>query len=154
METTLIGAFSAVATAMTGLSGVLWKVHQGETKNRDEVSDKQVKAAYNMGRLEQRVDLLWEFLMKQARATALVGGLTTVASAEKLSISAISLYSPELVQKLKAFYTSNAQLPDNDLFQRIHETFGEELFTNICIPNKLFYGSCVATAVHIAKNSE
>ena len=154
METTLIGAFSAVATAVTGLSGVLWKIHQGETKNRGEISDKQVKAAYNMGRLEQRVDLLWEFLMKQARATALVGGLTTMASAEKLSLSTISLYPPELIQKLKAFYSANSHLSDNDLFRSIHETFGEALLADVCLPNKFFYGPCITAAVHIAKNSE
>lgn len=153
MEHTLIGAFGAVAAAITGLTGVLWKLYRTNSKGYGETKEDQAKAVANMARLEARVDVLWEFLLRQSRASALVGGVVTMSSAERISPAAYNYYSPELIQRLKVFYSQNGHLTDEDLFKRIHATFGEDLMTGVCMAHKLHYGSVIVGAMHIAKSA-
>lgn len=144
MDQGFIAAVSALSAAVTAISGVLWRIHKSETAEK-------LKAAYSLGRLEQRVDLLWEFLIKQGRTSALLGGVTTMTSPEQLASTAISLFNPALTEKLKRFYFEHGTLSDDDLFEEIHQRFGEELYNSVCVPNKLYYGACIIGAIKLVR---
>ncbi len=101
---------------------------------------------------EQRIEIIWDFLMKGAIQEAVRKGFG-VANSPLTAISedCRKLFSPELVNDLKTFYEHNGKLQDIDYELQLHKQFGERIWREICMPHDLQRGACLPIAVVISQ---
>ncbi len=111
-----------------------------------------VYVSYRMGKLETKVDTLWEFLLKRAMGEALFKKVGEKHSPFKVSDNARSWFSGDLVKDLRQFYIEEGVgKSDMEIFILIEEKFGNRIFEEIGIPHGVTLDCCVVAAVEIAK---
>ena len=109
------------------------------------------RMGWRLGRIELKVDTMWEFLMRRAKLEGLRSGLMEEHSALFLSNELKAAFAP-LMEHLRAFYTSKGQrLSDLDLMLALERNFGEEIVEKICKPLNVTNGACLVGAVKLLR---
>lgn len=109
--------------------------------------------AYKMGRLEVKVDTMWDFQMRRAFSEAVNTGVGTMNSPLQ--------FVPEAMEKLECmkpalqdFWAQNKLLPMNEFVVKLENNFGTRIMEEVCIPLGLSHGACLLMAAAAAKNVE
>jgi hypothetical protein len=101
--------------------------------------------------IEDRLDLVWDYLIKRAETEFILKGLGTINSPYLITDEVRSWYAP-IAKDLKNFYNKvGINLTNRELFTMIDKEFGEWIKINVCIPHGLEAGSCILAAIAVAK---
>ena len=101
--------------------------------------------------LENKLDTIWDYLIKRAETEFIIKGLGTINSPYLITAEVRSWYEP-ISKELKTFYIrTGVNLTSQELFVMIHKEFGDWIKDNICIPHGLESGSCILAAIAVAK---
>lgn len=108
--------------------------------------------SHKLGRLEVKVDTLWDFMVRRATSEAVIKGAGSLNSPFILSEVARSWFALDLQEKLQNDYIEFWMgKEDKEIFLEIEKKYGERLLKEVCIPNHLFSGACVMAAIEISK---
>jgi len=104
-------------------------------------------------KLQERVDLMWDFLMRRAMSLAITNGYGEVNSPFKINTKSEKLFA-NLKDELQAFYTSTGKnMTDGELMLEIEKQWGNKILKEICIPHNMTDGECLVIAAAIAKKN-
>lgn len=105
-------------------------------------------------RLEERVESVWDFLLRRAAVEAVSRGVATMNSPVTFSTEARS-WLAHLAPELRAFYNGEGQgLSENDLASAIERRWGARLAEEVCIPHDLSLGACLLLAIEVARDGD
>ena len=135
-----------------------------------------VKVAFRLGKLENQVGVLWDFLMRRAQVEAQLTGVVTnphtlvaqepttkeytmkeprlALPLESLTLSTSAIEALEGLQgALRDFYTKKGRLlGERELFIEIERQFGHRLVQEVCLPLGLHAGACLVAAVAVCRS--
>jgi hypothetical protein len=111
---------------------------------------------YRVVKMEIRVNLLWDFLMRRAISEAIDKGFATINSPIKIQPHGVNIFSEEWRNKLKGAFLNHKKMTDKELFAAIDAKFGTELLKEICITQKpvLSNGECIIIAMAIIRGND
>lgn len=108
--------------------------------------------AKNLGKMELKVDTLWDFQMRRAATEAVRKGIATVNSPVIVTEEAKRWMAP-LVEPIRAFYRKlGRNMTDRELYFEIERRFGEQIYQEVCIPHGLDQGACLLIALQAARD--
>ncbi len=100
-----------------------------------------------MGRLELKVDTLWEFMMRRARSEAIKEGVAKRNSPIEVTQEAKNWMRP-LIVPIREFYAKlGRHLSEAQLAYEIERQFGDRIVEEVCIPHGLSMGACLLIAI-------
>ena len=107
---------------------------------------------YKMGRVELKVDTMWDFMMRRATSEAVMSGVATIKSPAVVNEEAKRWMAP-LIGPIREFYAKlGRRMTDNELAMEIERRFGDRILQEVCIPHKLHMGACLLIAMQAAKD--
>lgn len=109
--------------------------------------------AYRFGKLEVKVDTMWDFQMRRSFAEAVRTGVGTMNSPLQLSPSAKATLDP-LKEDLQKFWDDHRDKTNIDFIMLLESRFGDELLKRVCIPLGLSHGACLLIALAVAKDTD
>ena len=125
--------YLSLVLGVVSLVGVLWGV------------------GYRQGKLEVKVDTMWDFQLKRGFSEGLQEAMLQTHSPLKTTSKARDMMMPVL-DRVRQFYSEKGhRLSDPRLFEAIHAHFGDEILEKIALPRQLLYGSCIATLIKICR---
>lgn len=96
-----------------------------------------------LSRVESKVDVLWNFLLRRSISEGLNSGFLTRESPLKANVQILERH-PEVIGDIKAWYeTEGCQLLDLDLFVEIERRFNVPLHA-LCEHEGMMDGACLA----------
>ena len=106
-------------------------------------------------RLNDKVDIMWSFLVRRAQSEAVLCGIATPTDEGTFMINEKGqhLIPPMLANDLRSFYrTLDPDISDAELKLKIEGKFGDRVLREVCVPSKVFLGACLVAAVGVAKS--
>ena len=104
-----------------------------------------------LARLELRLDIVWQFIMRRAMVEALQKGVAVYNSPFAVTAEARA-WMVNLAQPLHDFYRKLGRvLSDDDLALEIERRFGEQIVREVCVPHGLTAGACLLIAVALVR---
>lgn len=102
-------------------------------------------------KVEGRVEILWEFLMRRGVMEALQRGVLERNSPIKIPTAMQDRYR-DILEKVKTFYLANgaASLSDVDLAMRIETHFWPDIH-KICLDAQIHDGACMAMMINYVR---
>ena len=107
--------------------------------------------AQSMATIQVKVDTMWEFTMRRAKAEIIAKGLGDVNSPIKLTKEAKAMISHNLATSLVQLYHEAKPNNDVDFAILIEQKFGDILLKDVCIPHGVQMGACLILAIDAAK---
>ncbi len=107
--------------------------------------------AWKIGRIELKIDIMWDYTMRRGQAEVVNHGYGTKNSPITIYEDAKE-YVAGFATELKELYKKlGPKVNDRDLFIAIEQTFGERLLNEVCIKHKMERGACIWIALAVAK---
>ena len=106
-----------------------------------------------MAKMEVQVDTMWEFLMKRAISEAVNKGAATLNSPLVFTEEAKSWFAPMKIELQEIYAKQGQKWKESQLCLEIEKQLGERILKEVCIPYKLYQGSCLLIAAEIAKGN-
>jgi hypothetical protein len=104
-----------------------------------------------LGKLEMKIDTIWDFLMRRAMNEMVSKGLGRMNSPMVATEESKEFFSG-MASELKAFYKiKGRKMKEKELLLAIEKKFGERILKEVCIPHNLTCGSCLHIAKEIAQ---
>lgn len=108
---------------------------------------------WRLGRMELKVDTMWDFLLRRAQSEAVQKGFATMNSPMIIQDHAFDIMAPVAAQ-LRSFYASFSNPPDDsELALLIEREFGDKILHEVCVPHGLLMGACLPVAIAVAKGT-
>lgn len=106
-----------------------------------------------LSKVKERVDIMWEFLMRRAISQAVNKGFGKMNSPIIISKEAQDLFT-KLQSELQNFYQKKGfSLSDGELMFQIEKFWGDRIVKEVCIPNNMTEGECLVIAAAVAKQN-
>jgi hypothetical protein len=138
------GSTIAVIVGVVGLFVAVWVALFSVIRT-------SIKAASRFSRIEDRVQIMWDFLFRRAIAEAVDKGIARMNSPVTVNDVAKS-WMKDFKTDLQALYRSlGPAISDADLALEIERKFGERIVREVCIPQGLHSGECLVVAIAVAK---
>jgi hypothetical protein len=104
-----------------------------------------------IARIEERVEIMWLFLIRRGMVEALTKGVLEKNSPVKMP-PAIYEAHRSFFREIREHYERYWEhLTDIELAIAVEKNFGEKLVQEICIPHSLDHGACLVAAVFICR---
>lgn len=107
--------------------------------------------AVKITRLEVRVEVIWNFLLKRAIVEGVDKGLMTLNSPVRITNKATSVLGVMTKELQEKYKTTWNKLSENELAFVIEKEYGDRLVQEVCLPNNITLGVCLLIATAIAK---
>ena len=101
--------------------------------------------------IKERMDVVWEFLMRRALAEAVKSGIATINSPVKIDHAACQWFE-NMEADLGKLYQQFTGLSDAGMMLEIERHFGERIVKEVCVPHGVFAGACLLIALQVAKH--
>lgn len=107
---------------------------------------------WRLAHLNQRVDLIWDFLMRRALSEGLAKGLVIQNSPLRvIDDKARAAYEP-LLGRLRVFgEKTGRRMTERELFIELEKRFGEEMSRTVCPALELSAGACLHVAAALMR---
>ena len=102
--------------------------------------------------IKERVEVIWEFLMRRALSEAVKIGVATINSPVKIDPEACKWFG-DMEAGLRALYEQFTGFSDAQMMLEIERRFGEKILKEVCLPHGLFAGACLFIALEVAKRA-
>jgi len=109
--------------------------------------------AWKMGRIELKVDTMWEFQLRRGIAEGVSKGVLKKNSPISLTEMAEEAIEPLKKELLDFFESLGRRLTDIELAIEIERHFGDKIIDTICIPLGINEGTCLVIALNTVKSS-
>ncbi|SRR5258706_11710698 len=113
-----------------------------------------VYLSYRLGQISIKVETLWDFIIRRAKAEFVQKGFGFINSPLQLSAESLAAIQP-FVLRVVPFYVDllkrRPDITEKELFLEFEQTFGDELIQTICIPYNLNAGACVILLIEGCK---
>lgn len=117
-----------------------------------DATDKVAKFDERLSKIEERIENVWNFLLRRAQVEVVKAGVGKKNSPLVIDEEAKSWLS-ELADDLRCFYQEIGNtLTEAQLAEEIEKRWGQEIVDKICTPHGLFQGACLLIAMEVAKS--
>lgn len=112
--------------------------------------DESLHIAERLNRLEERIEAVWNHILRSAATEAVSSGVASFNSPVTFSAEAKALLDP-IADELRQFFTeTGANLPDSELMAEIERRWGVFILKNVCVPAKMSRSMGLLLALHVA----
>lgn len=102
--------------------------------------------------LRVKVDTLWDFLMRRAKAEAVQVGWGAMGSPIHLTTAGFEMIRPFLNKFLPVYAELVARnASEQEVWMTLENRFGDEIIEQICIPGKVSAGACMIAIIESCK---
>lgn len=111
------------------------------------------KASSRFSAMEVKLNIIWDFLIKRALSEALSKGIVTMNSPPVLASTAPHDWFGPIKDALHAWWKETGQKIGDDAKATfaIQAKWGQWIYDNVCLPQKLTSGECLWAALLVAK---
>lgn len=136
MTTEIIAAAGVIGTFAFSVGGIVWK------------------AGSRISKLEDRVDVLWKFLIERGVAEAIHKGIAKRNSPIEIDPTASEWITP-LMEDLKRIVTQQKKpLSESSWAHEIEKHFGKRIVNEVCVPNGISAGACLVILIDALRKLE
>lgn len=155
-----IGVILSMVASVLAMIGTIYAIAFKLAKMESQIQFREDSLKYidalpeRFGRIEVKVDTIWDFQMKRALAESLHTGIAKMNSPLMFNPET-KLWLKDIATDLRAFYRSIGRtMTNNDITLEIERRWGDDLVRKICIPYKTHLGACLLLAAAIAKSED
>jgi hypothetical protein len=125
----------------------LVNTNQNKIEELTNIINTYASAARSALEVDQKVSIIVDMLIRNAKTEAIIKGLATINSPLLISDEARNLFSPMAEELISYYETCGKNLSEADLFIDVQSKFGDKIFDEICLPLKIMSNACISLAI-------
>jgi len=129
----------ALAAVVTSAISILSVVYFGSVK---------------LATLQVKVDTMWEFTLRRAKAEAVHLGLATLNSPLVVHPRAKEIFGEILNDLRDAYKQLGPSVTDEEMALKFEQLFGDRLLKEVCIPCGMHMGACLVLAIQVLRDED